>query len=74
VGNLNSGHSSLLFSKRSDLRQLADMFVFPDAQIGRRDAPLGFHGSGLRYHQGRATDGATSEVYQVPVPGESITT
>jgi hypothetical protein len=74
MGNLNSGHSSLLFNKRSDLRQLVDMFVFPDAQIGRRDAPLRFDGSGFRQHQGRATDGATSEVYQMPIPSESIMT
>jgi hypothetical protein len=72
MSNLDSGHSSLPFKKRCDLRQFANMLVVPNSQVGRSDTSLRYHGGGFCNHETRTTDGPTSEVHQVPVLGESI--
>jgi hypothetical protein len=35
--NLDPRHRTLVFNKRRDLGQFLDVFIFPDAQITRRD-------------------------------------
>jgi hypothetical protein len=72
VGKLDSGAGSLGADEAGDLGQFGDVLVFPDAEVGRRDAALGQNGRGLNHDQSGAALGARSQVNEVPVSSEAV--
>ena len=72
MGKLHSRNASLPVDEADDASERLDVFVFPDAEILRADASFGQDGGRFGEDQGCASDGATAEVDEVPVVGESV--
>jgi hypothetical protein len=48
------------------------VLVFPDAQVGSRDASFRRYGGGFLYDERGASYGTAAQVYKVPVIGKAI--
>ncbi len=72
MGELGSGNGSVVANKADDARQILDVLVFPDAEVGGADASFGEHGVGFGEHRAGSSDGAGAEMDEMPVVGESV--
>jgi hypothetical protein len=72
VRELGAGVGTVLVKEGSDALEFGNVFVFPDAEISRRDAALWAHGVGLCDNESGTAYGAAAEVDQVPVVGKAI--
>jgi hypothetical protein len=72
MGELSAGVGAMLVKEGGDALEFGDVLVFPDAEIGRRDAAFGADGVGLSDNEPGTADGAAAEMDEVPVVGKSI--
>ena len=72
VRKLHTRHCALLLDETKNAREHFDVFVFPDSQVLRADAPFRQHGSRFRDKKRRAADRTTPEMHQMPVVREAI--
>ena len=72
VGELDSGTHALRVDEASDALQVGNVRVFPDAQVGGRDAAFRDDGGGLKHDEACAALGAAAEVDKMPVVGEAV--
>jgi hypothetical protein len=69
---LHSGYTSLFVNETDDSTQHFDVPVRPDAEVLRADSRLGKNCRCLSKYQSGATDGATTEMNEMPIVGVSI--
>ena len=72
VRQLDARRRALAVQESRDASQKLDVLVFPDAQVVRCDAPACCHRRGLRANQPGAAHRAATQMYQVPIAGESV--
>jgi uncharacterized Fe-S center protein len=72
VRELNAGNRSGCFQEACDARQSFDVFVLPDADVMRRNAPVGRDRASLDDHETSPAHGSTPEVDQVKIVGETV--
>ena len=72
VGELGASVGAVLVEEGRDALEFGDVLVFPDAEIGRRDAALRADGVGLCHDETSTSDGAAAKVDQVPVVGKAV--
>jgi len=74
MGELNSGDGALAPKESGNSRKWWNVFVFPDSQVGGRDAAPRFYCGRLGNDQLRAAHSAATQVHKMPVGCESILT
>src|SRR5450755_1548423 len=72
VCQLNSGNAALRADEAHDTGQRLDMRIRPEAEIFGTDAPYGGDRCRLGEDKSGATDGAASQMNEVPVVGQSV--
>ncbi len=72
VGELGSGHGSVLADEMDDAGEVLDVLVFPDTEVAGTDAAFGDDGSGFGEDRACAADGTSAEMDQMPVIGEAV--
>lgn len=72
VGELNASAHSLRVDELSDARQVGNVFVAVDAEIGGCDAAFWDHGGRLKENEACSALGAAAEVDHMPVVGEAV--
>jgi hypothetical protein len=72
VPELNGWHGAVLRDEAGDPGETWNMLVAPYAEIARADATTGFDRGGFHHHETRSSNGASAEVDEVPVAGETI--
>jgi hypothetical protein len=55
-----------------DAREVLDVLVLPDAEVGWTDAPFGQDGDGFGEYGARAADGARAEMDQMPIVSKTV--
>jgi len=59
---LGSGDGSLLVEEADDAREVLDVLIFPDAEIGGADAAFGYDSDGFSEDGSGSSGGTRSEV------------
>ena len=72
VGKLGSGYGTVVAKEANYTRQVLDMRVLPDAEIGGTDAAPGDDGGSFGEDGACAPNGASAEVDEMPVVGEAV--
>src|ERR1700761_9513562 len=72
VGELDAGVGAVIVQEGGDALELGDVVVFPDTEVGGGDAAFGVYRCGLCDDEAGATNGAVSEVHEMPFVGESV--
>jgi len=72
MSQLDGRNASVGAEKLSDSSKRRDVRVRPDAEVAGRDAAFGRDSGGFSEHDASATDGASAEVYEVPVAGKTV--
>ena len=72
VGELGSGDGAVVAKKADDAREVLDVRVLPDAEVGGTDAAFGEHGVGFGEDRAGSADGAGAEMDEMPVVGEAV--
>ena len=63
---------SRLAEKADDTREVLDVRVLPDAEVGGTDAAFGDDGGGFGEDSAGAANGASAEVDEMPVVGKAV--
>jgi hypothetical protein len=72
MGKLNAGNCSLFADEAGDGEERLSVAVSPDAAVVGADPPLGADRGRFDHDQPGATDGAASEVNEMPVGRHSV--
>jgi len=72
MGQLNSGNGVLRLDKVTNALKWRNMLFFPYARAVGTDSASRLHSSCFRHHNTRTTNGASTEVHQMPVIDEAI--
>ncbi len=72
VGKLGSGYGAVLAEEADYAREVFDVRVLPDAEVGGTDAALGDDGNGFGDDGAGTANGASAEVDEMPVVGKAV--
>ena len=72
VGELGSGYGAVLAQEADYTREVLDVCVLPDAEIGGTDATLGDDGRGFGEDGACAANRTSAEVDEMPVVGKAV--
>jgi hypothetical protein len=72
VRELDSRNGALRSNEFGDTRERGYVFVFPNAEVGERDATPRLDGASFGKDKGGASDSAAAQVDEMPVVGKSI--
>ena len=72
VGELGSGNGAVPAEEADNAREVLDVRVFPDSEVGGTDASFRYHGVGFGEHRASAANGARAEMDEMPVIGEAV--
>ena len=74
MGKLYSGDGPLAPKESGNSRKWRNVLVFPDSQVGGRDAPPRLYRGRLGNDQRRAAHSAATQVHEMPVVCETVLT
>jgi hypothetical protein len=72
MGKLGSGYGAVLAEEADYAREVLNVCVLPDAEVGGADAALGDDCGGFGEDGARAPNGASAEVDEMPVVGKAV--
>jgi hypothetical protein len=72
VGELGSGYGAVLADETDYTREVLDVRVLPDAEVGGTDAAFGDDGGGFGEDSAGTANGASAKVDEMPVVGKAV--